>query len=115
MNPRSNADMRGSSRELQEETFVETVALSIARVLAGGAGFLLGRACVIHAGPGCSKPSFHLLPTFRHSGAWPPEAAMDLRKQLSQCLKLFMASRLREELFARCIFAVHLPDANMKT
>ncbi len=31
---------------LQEETFVETVALSIARVLAGGAGFLLGRACV---------------------------------------------------------------------
>lgn len=42
MNPRLNADMRGSSLELQEETFVETIALSIARVLAGGAGFLLG-------------------------------------------------------------------------
>jgi len=46
MNPRIYADMRGSSRELQEDTFVETVALSIARVLPGGAGFLLGLACV---------------------------------------------------------------------
>ena len=56
----------------REETFVETVALSIARVLAGGAGFLLGRACVTHAGPSRSKPSFQFLLTFRYSGAWPP-------------------------------------------
>ena len=62
MNPRFNADMRDSSREVQEDTFVETVALSIARVLAGGAGFLLGQ-CNTCRGPGHSKSSFHLVPT----------------------------------------------------
>ncbi len=99
MNPRIYADMRGSSRELQEDTFVETVALSIARVLPGGAGFLLELACVE------PRPQHIQLSSFAHpltlrciDSTACLGTATDLRRQLSKCIKLLMASRLREDL-----------------
>ncbi len=95
MNPRFNADMRGSSRESQQETSLETVALSIARVLAGGAGFLLGLACITQA---TANPAFIFCPPSDAQVHGRLGAARALRKQFSQCIKLFMSSRLREDL-----------------
>lgn len=101
---------------LQEETFVETVALSIARVLAGGAGFLVGACmCVIRAGPGRSKSSFHLLTTFRHSGAWPPGGCNRSAQAAFPVYQAFHGLKTERGLGCRCVFAVHLHDANMKT